>query len=364
MGKMSASQYNPAIHHRRSIRLKGHDYAGGGLYFVTICAHRDAGAIFADPSVQEMVGRVWRELPQSPAVGAGLVPALSLEEEGTHKGCRARGTHEGSRERGTHEGSRERGTHEGSPYAIMPDHFHALVQMRGGDVALGDVIGAFKSLVVHEYIAGVKAGRFPRFPGKIWHRNYYEMIVRTPEAAEKIAEYIRMNPWKLVQHGKHNGQSFRMIGNPALLQREKIAMLCSRNCPPDVLATAEKRARKAGADCCFLSGFHSPPENAILSELLQSEARLICCPAWGIDEMRIPRDWLPALEQNRMLILEMCDRTGNLAAAEARNRFVIENAADLWTPHVNNGGMLDGLIKEARPTRAIGGNAQRMRAAT
>ncbi len=150
---MNAAQYNPDIHHRRSIRLKGHDYAGGGLYFVTICAHRDAGEIFAAPSVHEMVARVWEELPKSTAVGAslvgaqGLVSALSPEK-----------------------GIKGQGTHKGCPYVIMPDHFHALVQMRGGNVALGDVVGAFKSLVVHEYIAGVKAGRFPRFPGRIWHR--------------------------------------------------------------------------------------------------------------------------------------------------------------------------------------------------
>jgi len=31
------SQYNPNIHHRRSIRLKGYDYAQAGLYFITIC---------------------------------------------------------------------------------------------------------------------------------------------------------------------------------------------------------------------------------------------------------------------------------------------------------------------------------------
>ena len=30
-------KYNPNIHHRRSIRLKGYDYAQAGLYFVTIC---------------------------------------------------------------------------------------------------------------------------------------------------------------------------------------------------------------------------------------------------------------------------------------------------------------------------------------
>ncbi len=29
--------YNPKIHHRRSIRLKGYDYAQAGFYFITIC---------------------------------------------------------------------------------------------------------------------------------------------------------------------------------------------------------------------------------------------------------------------------------------------------------------------------------------
>ncbi|WP_081981754.1 transposase [Alistipes sp. ZOR0009] len=29
--------YNPNIHHRHSIRLKGYDYAQGGLYFISIC---------------------------------------------------------------------------------------------------------------------------------------------------------------------------------------------------------------------------------------------------------------------------------------------------------------------------------------
>ena len=29
--------YNPAIHHRRSIRLKGYNYTSPGAYFVTIC---------------------------------------------------------------------------------------------------------------------------------------------------------------------------------------------------------------------------------------------------------------------------------------------------------------------------------------
>ena len=31
------SKYNPNIHHRCNIRLKGYDYSQNELYFVTIC---------------------------------------------------------------------------------------------------------------------------------------------------------------------------------------------------------------------------------------------------------------------------------------------------------------------------------------
>ncbi len=33
-------KYNPNIHHRRSIRLKGYDYSQPGAYFITICTHQ------------------------------------------------------------------------------------------------------------------------------------------------------------------------------------------------------------------------------------------------------------------------------------------------------------------------------------
>ena len=34
--------YNPNIHHRKSIRLKGYDYSQAGLYFITICTQNRA----------------------------------------------------------------------------------------------------------------------------------------------------------------------------------------------------------------------------------------------------------------------------------------------------------------------------------
>lgn len=47
-----------------------------------------------------------------------------------------------------------------------------------------------------------------------------------------------------------------------------------------------------------------------------------------------------------MLILEMKNQDGNLAAAEQRNRFVLEKADALWLPDVSSGGMLERLVRE------------------
>ncbi len=80
--------------------------------------------------------------------------------------------------------------------------------------------------------------------------------------------------------------------------------------------------------------------------------RVICCPAWGIDSMRIPPDWLSALETNRMLILEMRNRDGDLAAAEQRNRFVLDCAEKRWIPHITPGGMLDRLLQTVAISRS------------
>jgi REP element-mobilizing transposase RayT len=46
--------YNPIIHHRRSIRLKGYDYSQAGLYFVTICC-QDKICRFGEIKNKEMV---------------------------------------------------------------------------------------------------------------------------------------------------------------------------------------------------------------------------------------------------------------------------------------------------------------------
>jgi hypothetical protein len=67
---MKAGAYDPAIHHRRSIRLHGHDYAGGGVYFVTLCVaeHRSLfGTVVNGRMALNDAGRAasacWRDIP-------------------------------------------------------------------------------------------------------------------------------------------------------------------------------------------------------------------------------------------------------------------------------------------------------------
>jgi putative transposase len=59
---------------------------------------------------------------------------------------------------------------------------------------LGRIIQALKSISTHEYTLGVKKHDWSPFPGKLWHRNYYERIVRNEEALAQIRQYILNNP--------------------------------------------------------------------------------------------------------------------------------------------------------------------------
>lgn len=310
-------KYDPAKHHRRSIRLKGHDYAGGGVYFVTLCAHREFVA--------------WAGGAPFGAIGAARMPPEQPPERPA-----IRDVMEGEMQKT----ARLLPWMKWGEWMIMPDHFHAIVEIKGGDHGgLADVMTGFKAGVTRTLrrrgdILVAPNGRPAPEGMRIWQRDYYERIVRSAEAEEKVAGYIRMNPWKCVQNF---GDGLRGIGNPALWSGEKLGVLCSRNAP---------RIGSIPAADVYFGGWHSPKEKEMFDWLLGKKQRVIACPAWGIAGMRIPSGWVPALEGNRMLILEMRNRDGDLAAAEERNRFVIERADRLFVPHASPGGMLERLLNE------------------
>jgi len=67
-------------------------------------------------------------------------------------------------------------------YVIMPDHLHMIIALENSGLTLGEVIRRFKSRASRE--AGIK----------LWQPNYYEHVIRTEKALNKIREYIRDNP--------------------------------------------------------------------------------------------------------------------------------------------------------------------------
>jgi REP element-mobilizing transposase RayT len=173
-------KYDPLKHHRRSIRLKGYDYAQPGAYFVTICAHQRA-EMFGEVVESEMrlneYGQIaaarWRWL-------ADQYPYVRLDA-----------------------------------WIIMPNHIHGILIMvdddtvgRGGSrpaptrpdmpkrKPLDQLIGAFKT-VSAKYINQLR--QTPGAP--VWQRNYYEHIIRNDRALQAIRHYIQNNPLKWQQDG-------------------------------------------------------------------------------------------------------------------------------------------------------------------
>ena len=68
--------------------------------------------------------------------------------------------------------------------------------LRSGGITAGDLVCRFKTYTMNQYIKGVRRQNWPRFDGKLWHRNYHEHIIRDEAELERIRQYIRDNPAK------------------------------------------------------------------------------------------------------------------------------------------------------------------------
>lgn len=145
------------------------------------------------------------------------------------------------------------------------------------------------------------------------------------------------------------GLSCNATGAKELLQRFKTGLLCSRKCPANVILDAcdlfQEWARQV--DLTIVSAFHSPVEKECLRMLLKGKASMIVCPAREIGHMRIPRDWLPALDAGRMLVVSpFAQKRANADLIDQRNRFVADLADTLYIPFAGPDGRLASLEKE------------------
>lgn len=204
--------YDARRHDRRSIRLKGYDYAQAGAYFVTIVT-QDRACLFGDVVDGEMrlnaAGRMvvaeWQMMParfpnvaldafvvmpnhlhgilvitHDPPARPGLVPAPDPVGAGLVPAPDPAITPVGA------------GPVPAPDPAITPIGATTRVAPTGPTV--GHVVGAFKSRVTVEYARGVEMFGWPRFRGRVWQRNYYEHIIRDEESWNRIRQYIVDNP--------------------------------------------------------------------------------------------------------------------------------------------------------------------------
>ncbi|NJN28819.1 MAG: hypothetical protein HC819_24005 [Cyclobacteriaceae bacterium] len=181
------NKYNPNIHNRRSIRLRGHDYSQAGMYFVTICCQDRAcrlGKIENDRMILNECGNI------------AYAEWLKLTERFSN--------------------------FELDVFQIMPNHMHGINALNDVSVGatlavapntvapnnanirseaspaptktIGDIVGAYKSLVANGCLDIYKSKN--KTMGKLWQRNYHEHIIRNERSYQRISEYIYNDPSK------------------------------------------------------------------------------------------------------------------------------------------------------------------------
>ena len=314
-----------------SARWKNWDYSSDGSYFITICTKNRQNWFGESPPVETT-------FMTSPSYSLKLSPIGKLTEKFWHEIP-----------------ERYPGIKLGE-FVVMPNHVHLILIIQRdainlvctGDSRRDDIYDVSLS-TVGEIIRWYK-GRITFEARKIdknfeWLSRFWDRVIRDQEEFDNTSEYIKMNPWKCVMDFDLTDEKdisddlrLRGMGNPGLWSDKKLGVLCSRNAPRvESIPDAE----------VYFGGFHSPMEKEVLVRLLELKKPIVYCPAWGLDS-RLSPEMIDALNGNRMLILEMHNVDGDLAAAEERNRFVIKKADDLWVPYVSPGGMLSRLIRETR----------------
>lgn len=165
-------KYDPEIYNRHSLRIKGYDYSGAGVYFITICTNnRDNlfGEIIDNKMFINAFGKIveneWIKTPEI------------------------------------------RNIIEIDSFVIMPNHFHGIIvindagrgvlqyalstktnEFKSPSQTIGAVIRGFKSTVTKQ----INIFRNMQMQS-IWQRNYYEHIIRNEDDLLRIREYIIKN---------------------------------------------------------------------------------------------------------------------------------------------------------------------------
>jgi REP element-mobilizing transposase RayT len=203
--------YDPRLHHRRSIRLRGYDYAGGGAYFVTICT-QDKKCLFGEIAEGKMilseagsiVQRIWDTLLQrfaslvldvSQIMPNHLHAIFVLPGPGLDAGLAvATGTPVIQPSAADFVGRLQGNEARAPDSAANCTEGRASPPPTSRRISMGDVVGVFKS------ISTIALNKFMSRPGAHpLHENFYEHIIRDTRELEIIRDYIVHNPQRWLE---------------------------------------------------------------------------------------------------------------------------------------------------------------------
>lgn len=333
---------NPSLPNRQSIRKRGWNYAEAGWYFVTINTHGSRalfGAVVNGRMVLNEAGRmvqsVWDNLPlHYPGIA---VDAAVVMPNHFHGIVRLAG-----RDRSPGEGQ-DRSPEEGRDRS--PARTDAGAGLRASPLSLPDIVRNFKSYTTSQYFKHFCPNGHA--PDKLWHRNYWDVIVRDARALAAIRNYIRDNPAHYARV-MHAGEP-RLVGNAELLRLPKVGFLASRG---DATPHGDLPMKPGEA---ILSGFLSPMERAVFKAGLEHRRPMIWVVPLGIDG-QLPAPAARALDEGRLLMISPFPdsiESPSLRRAAWCNEYVLVHCDRLVVGHLNPSGMLACILSEANPEMGI-----------
>ena len=232
-------KYNPDIHHRRSIRLKGYDYSQNGLYFITICTQNREhlfgtitnGQMALNP-MGEIAHNEWfktasmrpnirlHEFIAMPNHIHGIIEIIPTPPHPVRTHCmrpldmpnhgqserlgRVQRAPTNAATTDNHgQSAPGHGQHAGDivrAHCMRPHDAPPITNNHGQRApTVGDIVRGYKSAVTKRIneirnISGVP----------VWQRNYHEHIIRNEIAYLRISEYIQANPRRWQDDNYHD----------------------------------------------------------------------------------------------------------------------------------------------------------------
>jgi predicted Rossmann fold nucleotide-binding protein DprA/Smf involved in DNA uptake len=143
------------------------------------------------------------------------------------------------------------------------------------------------------------------------------------------------------------GRVVTALGEVALLQTPKLALICSQKCPGDVILKTYDFARFVqSSGLTVTGGFHSAIEKDCLPILIRNMVPTLIVQGHRLSTSRLQSSWKEAIRARRLVLVSPFHQSlkrVTTAIARERNRFVTRLADRVLIPYASPGGVTEAL---------------------